>query len=77
MTITISEKDTSVIDQILKLLQSKKIPFKIETPSSEPSLNGENIVWDWEGCDDAEYKLSMPVFAEGWDAPENDHWDNY
>lgn len=77
MTITISEKDTSVIDHILELLQRKKIPFKIESRSSEPSLNGENIVWDWEGCDDAEYKLSMPVFAEDWDAPENDHWDNY
>jgi hypothetical protein len=77
MTITISEKDASVIDHILALLQRKKIPFKIENRFSEPSLNDENIVWDWEGCEHAEYKLSMSVFADDWNAPENDHWDNY
>ena len=77
MTITISEKDASVIDHILELLHRKKIPFKIENRSSEPALNDENTVWDWEGCDDAEYKLSMPVFADDWNEPENDHWDNY
>ncbi len=77
MTITISEKDSALIARLLDFLRQEQAVYRIDARSSEPIPNGEDIVWDWEGCDNAEYTLSMPAFAEGWNAPENDHWDNY
>ena len=73
MTITISEKDASVIYQILALLQRKKIPFKIENRSSEPSLNDENIVWDWEDVDEIAFaNFALSQIADDWECP--DEW---
>lgn len=73
MTITISEKDASVIDHILELLRRKKIPFKIENRSSEPALNDENIVWDWEDVDDIAFSnFALSQIADDWECP--DEW---
>ena len=70
-----SEADTDII-AFINTLRSRKKPFKIQ-PSDASTPDDKNIVWDWEGCENAEYKLSMIAFADDWNAPENDHWDNY
>jgi hypothetical protein len=76
MTITISEKDRSVIDSILNLLRQQKVAFRIENRTSEPSLTDEDIVWDWDSCDNAAYQLSLPVWSKDWDSEADKVWDN-
>jgi hypothetical protein len=75
MTITISEKETTVIERILHLLRQEKVAFKIEKRASEPSLNDEDIVWDWEDVDDIEFsKFALSQIADDWNSPFDDHW---
>jgi hypothetical protein len=76
MTITISEKETTVIERILQLLRQEKVAFKIEKRASEPSINNADIVWDWDGCDNAAYQLSLPVWSKDWDSEADKVWDD-
>jgi hypothetical protein len=71
MTITISEKETTVIERILHLLRQEKVAFKIERRASEPTFNDEDIVWDWEDVDDVEFsKFALSQIADDWECPE-------
>ena len=76
MTLTISEKDITVIERILDLLRKEKVPYKIEERASEPTTNDNDIVWDWDGCADAAYKLSLPVWSKDWDSEADKVWDD-
>jgi hypothetical protein len=76
MTITISEKETTIIERILHLLRQEKVAFKIEKRASESSLNDDDIVWDWDGCDNAAYQLSLPVWSKDWDSEADKVWDD-
>ena len=76
MTITISEKETTVIERILHLLRQEKVAFKIEKRASELLLNDADIVWNWDGCDDATYQLSLPVWSKDWDSEADKVWDD-
>lgn len=76
MTITISEKETTVIERILQLLRQEKVAFKVEKRASELSINDTDIVWDWDGCDNAAYQLSLPVWSKDWDSEADKVWDD-
>jgi hypothetical protein len=76
MTITISEKETTIIERILHLLRQEKVAFKIEKRASESPLNDADIAWDWESCDDSAYQLSLPVWSKDWESEADKVWDN-
>ena len=69
-----SEADTDII-AFINTLRSRKKPFKIQ-PSDASASDDENIVWDWEGCENAEYKLSMIAWGKDWDSEADKVWDN-
>lgn len=48
--------------------------FKTDLVQHQVSVNSSEILWD--GNFDT-YQASMPVLSRDWDAPENNHWDNY
>ena len=76
MTITISEKETTVIERIIHLLRQEKVAFKIEKRTSEPSLKDEDIVWNWDGFDDSAYQQSLSVWSKDWDSEADKVWDD-
>ncbi len=48
--------------------------IKTDLARHQVAVNNMDILLD--GQFDT-YQASMPVLARDWDAPENDHWDNY
>ena len=68
-----SEADTDIIAFINSLRRRKK-PFIIQPTA--PALNDENIVWNWDGCENADYQLSLTAWAKDWDSEADKVWDN-
>ena len=74
LILSYSESDTDIL-AFIDRLRSRNKPFKIEShPESNP-MDNDNVVWDWKGCENAAYKLSLTSFAEDWDSEADKVWD--
>jgi hypothetical protein len=76
MTILIAQfDDATKLEKVIALFKSLKIPFQFKPTDAAET---DDIVWDWEDIDEEEFsKFTISQISDGWDHPDNDHWDNY
>ncbi len=64
--------DATKLEKVIALFKSLKVPFQFKPSDANET---DDIVWDWEGCDDAAYELSLEVFSDDWNSEADKVWD--